>query len=101
METVTKRDLVVEISEQTDLTQHQVFEVVQSLLDTVSEHLSKGDQVVLRNFGTFQVRKAKAKVGRNPNKKGSEVQIPERAVVRFRPGKELKEEVAKVLPLLD
>ena len=101
METITKRDLVVQISNETGLTQHQVFEVVQCMLDSVTGHLSNGDQVVLRNFGAFQVRKTKAKVGRNPTKPGSEMAIPERAVVKFKPGKEMKEKVAEVLPQLN
>ena len=100
METITKRDLVVQISNETGLTQNQVFEVVQCTLDSITGHLANGDQVVLRNFGAFQVRKTKAKVGRNPTKPGSEMAIPERAVVKFKPGKEMKEQVAEVLPTL-
>jgi nucleoid DNA-binding protein len=100
MATITKRDLVVKISNDTGMTQQQVFNVVQGLLDTVTGHLAEGDEVVLRNFGAFQVRKTKAKVGRNPNKPGTDVIIPPRAVVKFKPGKEMKEKVASVLPSL-
>jgi len=53
--------------------------------------------VTLRRFGTFEVRVSKAKVGRNPNKPGSEMRIPPRSVVRFKPGNELKLQVAGVL----
>ncbi|MEM7148050.1 MAG: HU family DNA-binding protein [Verrucomicrobiota bacterium] len=98
--TITKRDLVVKISNDTGMTQQQVFNVVQDFLDTVTGHLSDGDEVVLRNFGAFQVRKTKAKVGRNPNQPGTDVIIPPRAVVKFKPGKEMKEKVASVLPAL-
>ncbi|MEM8952875.1 MAG: HU family DNA-binding protein [Verrucomicrobiota bacterium] len=98
--TITKRDLVVKISNDTGMTQQQVFNVVQDFLDTVTGHLSDGDEVVLRNFGAFQVRKTKAKVGRNPNQPGTDVVIPPRAVVKFKPGKEMKEKVASVLPAL-
>ncbi len=98
--TITKRDLVVEISNQTALTQQQVFEVVQCFLDTVTDRLSEGNQVVLRNFGAFQVKVSKPKVGRNPTKPGSEMPIPERAVVKFKPGKEMREKVGEVLPKL-
>jgi nucleoid DNA-binding protein len=100
MATITKRDLVVKISNDTGMTQQQVFNVVQGLLDTVTGHLAEGDEVVLRNFGAFQVRKTKAKIGRNPNKPGTDVVIPPRAVVKFKPGKEMKEKVASVLPSL-
>jgi nucleoid DNA-binding protein len=101
MATVTKRDLVVKVSNETGLTQQQVFNVIQKTLDEVTTSLSEGNEVVLRNFGAFQVRKTKAKVGRNPNRPGTDVIIPPRAVVKFRPGKEMKEKVAKLLPELE
>ena len=100
MATVTKRDLVVRISNETGLTQQQVFEVVQKTLDAVTSELAQGNPVVMRNFGTFEVRQTKAKVGRNPMKPGKDVPIPARAVVKFKPGKELKEKVAPILPTL-
>ncbi len=100
MATITKRDLVVKISNDTGQTQQQVFAVVQDFLDTVTGFLADGDEVVLRNFGAFQVRKTRAKVGRNPNKPGTDVIIPPRAVVKFKPGKEMKEKVAALLPEL-
>lgn len=98
--TVTKRDLVVKISNETGLTQQQVFDVIQRLLDSVTTSLAANDEVVLRNFGAFQVRRTKPKVGRNPNRPGTDVKIPARAVVKFKPGKEMKEKVAKLLPEL-
>ena len=66
MSTITKRDLVVRISNETGLTQQQVFDVVQKTLDAVTLDLAQGNTVVMRNFGTFEVRQTKAKVGRNP-----------------------------------
>jgi len=100
MQTITKRDLVVKISNETGMTQQQVFDVIQKTLDTVTTSLASGDEVVLRNFGSFQVRKTKQKIGRNPNRPGTDVVIPPRAVVKFKPGKEMKEKVAKLLPEL-
>lgn len=100
MATITKRDLVVDITDKTGLTQQQVFSVLQMFLDEVMTHLSHNDEVVLRNFGTFEIRVAKPKVGRNPNKPGKDVIIPARAIVKFKPGKELKEKVAQLLPEL-
>lgn len=98
MATVTKRDLVVEISNKTSLTQQQVFDVVQCLLDTVTDELADGNQVVLRNFGAFQVKVTKPKVGRNPTQPGSDMPIPARSVVKFKPGKVMRERVGEVLP---
>ena len=97
MKTVTKRDLVVQISNETGMTQQQVFDVIQKTLDTITKTLSGGDEVVLRNFGSFQVRETKQKIGRNPNKPDTDVIIPPRAIVKFKPGKEMKERVANVL----
>lgn len=96
-ETITKRDLVVDISNSLGLTQHQVFSVIQSFIEHVTEDLANGNEVVLCNFGTFEVIETKAKVGRNPRQPDKEVTIPPRKVVKFRPGKELKQEVAKLL----
>lgn len=95
--TVTKRDLVIKISNETGLTQQQVFDVIQKTLDSITGSLAVNDEVVLRNFGAFQVKRTKPKVGRNPNKPGTDVVIPARAVVKFKPGKEMKEKVAKLL----
>ena len=100
METITKRDLVVKISNKTGLTQQQVFDVIQNTLDTITATLANNDEVVLRNFGSFQVKQTKQKVGRNPNKPGIDVIIPPRAIVKFKPGKQMKEKVATLLPEL-
>lgn len=94
MSTVTKRDIIVELSNRTGLTQTQAFDFFQKAVDLIAEELGKGNEVTLRRFGTFEVRLSKVKIGRNPNKPGSEMQIPPRAVVKFRPGNELKEMVA-------
>ena len=101
MATITKRDLVVKISNETGKTQQEVFDIVQHFIEEVTASLASNDDVVLRNFGAFQVTKTKPKVGRNPNKPEEAVPIPARAVVKFKPGKEMKERVAKVLPLLE
>lgn len=98
MATVTKRDLVQELSSRTGLTQQQVLDVIQGMLEEITRHLSEGDQVVMRNFGTFQLRRTKPRIGRNPAQPKKDVAIPERTVVRFKPGKELQTQVIDVLP---
>lgn len=95
---MTKRDLVVRISKETNLQQQQVFTIVQKTLDYISEALAKGEKVELRNFGVFEVKIRKPRVGRNPNKPEYEVKIPQRAVVKFKPGKEMTEAVLKLSP---
>jgi len=96
--TLTKRDLVVRISEETGLIQNEVLNVVQKALDHISDALAKGDKVELRNFGVFEVRIAKAHTGRNPQKPEIEVPIPARATVKFKAGKEMDAEVLKLTP---
>lgn len=96
MGTLTKRELVVTISNETGLVQHQVFDVVQRTLDHLTDALAKGDTVELRNFGVFEVRLTKARVGRNPNKPGSSFVIPPRATVKFKSGKIMKQKVSKL-----
>jgi nucleoid DNA-binding protein len=95
---MTKRDLVVRISQETSLIQEDVLNVVQKTLDYISEALAKGHTVELRNFGVFEVRIRKARIGRNPNSPERDVPIPPRAVVKFKPGKEMREAVLKLTP---
>ena len=96
--TLTKRDLVVRISNETGMIQQQVMTVVQKTLDYVSEGLAKGDKVELRNFGVFEVKVRKARVGRNPNEPAVDVPIPQRAMVKFKAGKEMNASVLKLTP---
>jgi len=105
MATITKRELVIQISDKLgakgiEITQQDVFEVVQTLIDEVTDALSQGDTVVMRNFGAFQVREMKAKIGRNPKDPSKDVPIPARAAVKFKPGKEMKEKVATTLQVI-
>ena len=96
--TLTKRDLVIRISNETGLVQQQVLDVVQKTLDYIAEALAKHDKVELRNFGVFEVKIRKARIGRNPNAPETDVPIPERAVVKFKPGKEMRADVFKLSP---
>ena len=95
---LTKRDLVNRISEETGLVQQSVLDVVQKTLDYIRESVAKGQKVELRNFGVFEVKIRKARVGRNPNAPETDVPIPERAVVKFKPGKEMRDDVVKIPP---
>ena len=126
--TLTKRDLVVRISEEIKqeqenldkeqlkqektakegtgkrkverqkLGQQQILDVVQKALDYIVEALAKGDKVELRNFGVFEVKVRKARIGRNPTAPTTDVPIPERSVVKFKAGKEMRAQVLKLPP---
>ena len=95
---MTKRDLVVRIASETGLIQEQVQDVVQKTLDYISAAVAEGGTVELRNFGVFEVKVRKARIGRNPNAPTADVPIPPRAVVKFKPGKEMREAVLKLTP---
>jgi nucleoid DNA-binding protein len=94
--TLTKRDLVIRISEETGLIQQEVLQVLQKTLDYIAQALARGDKVELRNFGVFEVKVRKSRIGRNPNAPETDVPIPERSVVKFKPGKEMRAEVLKI-----
>jgi nucleoid DNA-binding protein len=94
--TLTKRDLVLRISEETGLIQQQVYDVIQKTLDHITEALANGDKVELRKFGVFEVKVRKARVGRNPNLPDQDVAIPARTMVKFKSGKEMRAQVLKI-----
>ncbi len=96
MANLTKRDLVVAISNETGMVQQQVFEVIQKTLDKITDALAEGRNVELRNFGVFEVRLTKPRVGRNPNQPGSRFQIPARATVKFKSGKVMRQRTEKL-----
>jgi nucleoid DNA-binding protein len=87
-----KADIVRRIAEATDLTQVKAEDVVAAVFDEIKNALQQGDAVILRRFGSFEVRDKRARIGRNP-KTGQEAAIPARRVVRFKSGKPFKEAV--------
>src|SRR5438093_13780418 len=95
---MTKRDLVIRISTETGVVQQNVLEIVQKTLDYIAEAVAQGKKVELRNFGVFEVKVRKARIGRNPNAPANDVRIPPRAVVKFKPGKEMREAVLTIPP---
>ena len=95
---MTKRDLVVKIANETGIIQAKVADIVQRTLDSVAAELMEGKKIELRNFGVFEIKVRKSRKGRNPRDTKNEVIIPERAVIKFRAGKELKEAVEKLNP---
>jgi nucleoid DNA-binding protein len=96
MAKLTKRDIVVSISNQTGMVQHQVFDVVQKTLDKITDSLANNIPVELRNFGVFSPRLTRPRIGRNPNQPGSSFVIPPRATVKFKAGKIMRQRVEKL-----
>ena len=96
MTNLTKREIVLEIYEKTGFPQKEVVATVQMTLERIMQALGEGRNVELRTFGVFEVQKRKARIGRNPNKPEDVVTIPERAVVKFKSGKILKQLIKKI-----
>jgi nucleoid DNA-binding protein len=94
---MTKRDLVVRIAGETGLIQNKVAEIVQKTLDYIADELAEGRDIELRNFGVFEIQTRKSRQGRNPKRPQETVSIPERKIVKFRAGRELKDRVAKLV----
>ncbi|GAW91668.1 HU family DNA-binding protein [Calderihabitans maritimus] len=91
---MNKTELVSSVAEKTDLTKKDAEKVVNAVLGSIEEALSRGEKVQLVGFGTFEVRDRAARTGRNPQT-GEEIQIPATRVPVFKAGKALKEAVAK------
>ena len=96
MTNLTKREIVLEIYRKSGFPQKQIVDTVQQTLDIIQNALAKGRNVELRNFGVLEVQVRKQRIGRNPNKPDTEVVIPKRAVVRFKSGKILKQQLKKI-----
>ncbi len=99
MSNLTKRELVSKISAETGLIQQDVMDVVQKTLEYITTSLASGQNVELRNFGVFEVRMTKPKIGRNPNEPDTEIPIPARATVKFKAGKVMREKVLPIKPV--
>lgn len=89
---MTKKEIVRVISEELGLTQQQTKEVVQRTFDSIVETLVREGRIELRNFGVFEVKPRAARTARNP-KTGQQVQVPEKFVVSFKPGKVMEQRV--------
>jgi nucleoid DNA-binding protein len=93
---MTKRDLAIRIARQTDLNQRDVMNVIQLALDMIVDELAANRGIEFRNFGVFEVKKRQPRVGRNPKAPAKTVKIPERSVVKFKPGKVMRDRVLKI-----
>ena len=94
---MTKRELVINVAEKLGYTQNEVSVVVQTTLGAISESLSKGNRLEIRNFGVFEIKVRDARIGRNP-RTGDVVPIREKCVAVFKPGKALRELVENTKP---
>lgn len=86
---MTKSDIVNRVSDEAGLQKPEAEQAVETIISLVKDALGKGESVILRRFGSFQVRQKNARIGRNP-KTGEEAEISARKVVRFKSGKYFK-----------
>jgi len=100
MANLTKRNLIIQISNETGMVQNQVREVIQKTLDAIMESLAEGTAVELRNFGIFEVWLSKPRVGRNPADPSNLYNIPARTNVRFKMGKVMRQKVSRMTSAL-
>ncbi len=89
---MTKKDIVLRITDLTGIKQVDVKKIVQRTFDVVIESLVRSEKVELRNFGVFNIKERKARFGRNP-RTGESVPVPPRKVVVFKPGLEMKQRI--------
>ena len=91
--TLTRMDLSEAVFREVGLSRNESAELVEAVLQHMSDSLVAGNQVKISSFGTFSVRGKAARVGRNP-KTGEEVPIQPRRVLTFRPSHLMKDRVA-------
>lgn len=91
--TLTRMDLSDAVFREVGLSRNESAQLVESVLQHMSDALVAGEQVKISSFGTFSIRDKAARVGRNP-KTGEEVPIHPRRVLTFRPSHLMKERVA-------
>jgi len=89
-----KAEFIAKVAEKSKITKKEATKVVNAVLETITEALSKGDTVQFVGFGTFSVRKRAARSGRNPRTQ-QVIKIPATKVPVFRAGKDLREAVKK------
>lgn len=92
---MTKKEIVKAISEEIGLTQLKTKEIVQKTFDAIVDTLVADRRIELRNFGVFEVKKRAARKARNP-RTGERVDVGEKFVVTFKPGKEMEERVRQL-----
>jgi len=92
---VNKQELIEVVAKKTGASKRMIGDVVNSIIEEVSDQLKKGKKVVLAGFGTFLTTKRAARVGVNPQDPGQKINIPSAVVPKFRAGKTLKIAVRK------
>ena len=91
---MNKAELISAVAAAAEVSKKDAEAVIVATLDTITAALKEGEKVQLVGFGSFEVKKRAARIGRNPKTKES-IEIPASRVPVFKPGKALKDAVAK------
>lgn len=91
---LTRKDLAKSINEKLGFSKQSAGELVDIVFDTMKEGLLRQESIKLVQFGTFNIRKKNARVGRNP-RTGDTMEICRRSMVSFKPSKGLRERINK------
>jgi DNA-binding protein HU-beta len=94
---MTKNELARELADDFELPRRQMTEVIEAMLDRITDVLKSGDKVQLTPFGQFKIRDRAARVARNPQT-GEPVNVPAKRVLKFIAGRSLKEAVGTAKP---
>src|SRR5277367_6018808 len=90
--TMTKADLVEEVTRVTELPRKESEQVVETIFESIIAALQADDKIEIRGFGSFRTRQRRGRTGRNP-KTGAKVEVPPKKIPYFKPSKELKDYV--------
>src|SRR5271156_2678920 len=88
--TMTKADLVEEVTRITELPRKEAEAVVETIFESIIGALQSDDKIEIRGFGSFRTRERRGRTGRNP-KTGAKVEVPPKKIPFFKPSKELKD----------
>ncbi|MCI8739708.1 MAG: HU family DNA-binding protein [Oscillibacter sp.] len=91
---MNKAELINAVAASADVSKKDTEAVISAMLDTITEALRQGDKVQLVGFGSFEVKKRAARIGRNPRTK-EEIEIPATVLPVFKAGKLLKDTISK------
>lgn len=90
MGTVTKKDLVDKVAMEMGVPRLDVRNVVEGFIKNVKAEIQAGNRIEIRDFGVFEIKERKPRIGRNPKRPQDVVTIPARKVVHFKVGREFK-----------
>lgn len=87
---MNKKDIAAKISRDAGISYLQAEKAFNAMIEGIKNSLEKGKRVTFSGFGSFEIKKSKARKGRNP-KTGEEISVPKKRRVKFNPSKKLKD----------